>query len=84
MALMNKDYHLITKFDFLYQPSKNNIKYKAVFDNGTYNTFQSYQVGNKYVLITNYMEYKENLEYPEEVTVKMLHVDKKLEVFYMK
>lgn len=63
MALMNKDYHLITKFDFLYQPSKNNIKYKAVFDNGTYNTFQSYQVGNKYVLITNYMEYKENLEY---------------------
>jgi len=30
------------------------------------------------------LTYKENLEYPEEVTVKMLHVDKKLEVFYMK
>lgn len=30
------------------------------------------------------VSYKENLGYPEEVTVKMLHNDKKLEVFYMK
>lgn len=30
------------------------------------------------------VSYKKNLGYPEEVTVKMLHNDKKLEVFYMK
>lgn len=30
------------------------------------------------------LNYKEDLGYPSEVTVKMVHVDKKLEVFYMK
>lgn len=30
------------------------------------------------------VSYKKDLGYPEEVTVKMLHNDKKLEVFYMK
>ena len=49
----------------------NNYTYKKLTDDNAY-------------IITVGITYKKDLGYPEEVVVKMLHNDKKLEVFYMK
>lgn len=46
-------------------------KYKNISDNNVY-------------IVTVNLEYKKDLDYPEEVTIKLLHSDKKLEVYEMK
>ena len=49
----------------------NNYSYKKISDDKAY-------------IVKVKVEYEEDLGYPTEVTVKMLHNDEKLEVFYMK
>lgn len=63
MAIMDNDYNVITKFDFDYQLSDMNIHYSYMTDKETFNTFKSVKVNDKYILINNNMEYKENISY---------------------
>ena len=50
---------------------KEKYKYKKIQDDNAYNVKVA-------------IDYKEDLGYPKEVTVKLLHTDKKLEIYYMK
>ena len=50
---------------------KEKYKYKDIKDDEAYNVKVS-------------IDYKEDLGYPKEVEVKLLHTDKKLEIYYMK
>jgi len=46
-------------------------------------TYKDIKEDNVYI-VTVTLGYKENMEYPEEVEVKLLHSDKKLEIYEMK
>ncbi len=50
---------------------QNKYSYKNVKDDKAYT-------------VTIKLEYKKDLGYPKEVTVKLIHTDKKLEIYYMK
>lgn len=62
-------------------PEVSNVSVKEIRDGSyTYNDF----IDDKAYVVTVNLEYKEDLGYPTEVVVKMLHKDNILKVFYMK
>lgn len=62
-------------------PEVSNVSVKEIRD-GSYN-YNDFIDDKAYVVTVN-LEYKEDLGYPTEVVVKMLHKDNILKVFYMK
>lgn len=55
--------------------SVNDIKQEAY-------TYKNIKDDKAYIVTVN-LEYKEDLDYPTEVTIKLLHTDKKLEIYEM-
>lgn len=61
---------IVTKSEIV-SVKKGKYSYKDIKDNDAYTVIVK-------------LEYKKDLGYPKEVTVKLLHTDKKLEIYYMK
>lgn len=62
-------------------PKVKNVSVESIRTNNY--TYEKLSDDKAYIIKVN-VEYEKDLGYPTEVTVKMLHNDKKLEVFYMK
>lgn len=62
LALMDSEYKLITGFDFDYQ-DPNDMDYLYVECCGNYNTFSSYKINDKYLLVTNVNDYIDDVTY---------------------
>lgn len=62
-------------------PKVKNVTVESIRTNNY--TYEKLSDDKAYIIKVN-VEYEKDLGYPTEVTVKMLHNDKKLEVFYMK
>lgn len=61
---------IVTKSEIV-SVKKGKYSYKDIKDNDAYTVIVK-------------LEYKKDLGYPKQVTVKLLHTDKKLEIYYMK
>lgn len=68
MAIMDNNYKMLTKAEFDYQKSSENIVYDYLYDGKYFNTFTSKKIGNKYVLVTNNRELMEDISYEKHET----------------
>lgn len=68
MAIMDADYKLVTDFVFDYQRTSENLSYTYNICCLGMNTFASYQVGEKYVLVTNHLELERGIPYEKHET----------------
>ena len=54
LAIMNKSYEFVTGFEFDYQRAYKEQEYEYTPCCATFNSFEAYKYGDKYLLVTNY------------------------------
>lgn len=68
MAIMDASYKLVTDFSFAYQKTSEDIPYSYKVCCSGMNTFTSYKVGEKYILVTNHLELEREIQYDKHET----------------